>query len=98
LKRLEAIKIMAEGQLHDDAKSRLLGKVNYMDTGNVIDTLNGIIGVCKAGLEKTIGVDVLWLDDEGNEHLQTFDVGDTKEVGHTIHWLHTVKEITVREI
>lgn len=47
---------------------------------------------------KADAVGILWLDDEGNEHYEEIAVGDTKEVGSTLTWLHTVKEITVKHI
>jgi len=48
------------------------------------------------GMVKADGVDILWEDDEGNEHVEKIAVGDTKEVGSRLTWLHTVKEITVK--
>jgi len=45
---------------------------------------------------KAAAVDILWKDDEGNEHVEEIAVGDTKEVGSRLTWLHTVKEITVK--
>jgi len=47
-------------------------------------------------ISKARAVDILWEDDEGNEHVEKIAVGDTKEVGSRLTWLHTVKEITVR--
>ena len=40
-------------------------------------------------------VGILRVDDEDTEHYEEISVGDTREVGHTLHWLHTVKEITI---
>jgi len=47
-------------------------------------------------ISKARAVGILWEDDEGNEHYEEIAVGDTKEVGSRLTWLHTVKEITVR--
>ena len=47
-------------------------------------------------ISKARAVDILWEDDEGNEHVEEIAVGDTKEVGSRLTWLHTVKEITVK--
>ena len=50
------------------------------------------------GPDQAAAVDILWKDDEGNEHVEEIAVGDTKEVGSRLTWLHTVKEITVKHI
>ena len=45
---------------------------------------------------KADAVDILWVDDEGNEEVEEIRVGTTKEVGSILTSLLTVKEITVR--
>ncbi len=58
-----------------------------------------IVGkLCSSGGRgmKAAAVGILWEDDEGNEHYEEIAVGDTKEVGSTLTWLHTVKEITLK--
>lgn len=49
------------------------------------------------GPDQAAAVGILWEDDEGNEHVEEIAVGDTKEVGSRLTWLHTVKEITVKQ-
>lgn len=49
----------------------------------------------KTGRIPIEAVGILRVDDEGTEHYEEISVGDTREVGHTLHWLHTVKEITI---
>ncbi len=64
--------------------STMLRKLRFEEIGMARDT------------DKAAAVDILWEDDEGNEHVEKIAVGDTKEVGSHLTWLHTVKEITVR--
>lgn len=40
-------------------------------------------------------VKILWEDDEGAEFVDKYEVGDTKEVGDRLTWLHTIKSITL---
>jgi hypothetical protein len=43
---------------------------------------------------KAASIEILWLDDEGNEIAETITVGDTRERGR---WTQTVKEINIGE-
>ena len=39
-------------------------------------------------------ISILWIDDEGNAQEETFEIGDTKEVGSILVSQLTVNEIT----
>lgn len=45
---------------------------------------------------RNLSIGILWEDDEGNELVEEFTVGDTKEVGYSLRSLLTIKEITIR--
>lgn len=47
---------------------------------------------------KAATIEVLWIDDEGNEQVEEIGVGMTKEVGSILTSQITVKEIVIKEI
>ncbi|GAH13215.1 unnamed protein product, partial [marine sediment metagenome] len=78
---------LAHSDLNDtEKKLHSLIMVVFSFSANAIDKLDE---QTKTDM-KADAVEILWEDDEGNEHVEKIAVGDTKEVGSRLTWLHTV--------